>query len=43
MRKYLFKARVVLTPLTSHLSPVLEAEHGVEEGVEGAGHVVKDS
>ena len=28
---------------TSHLSPVLEAEHGVEEGVESGGHVIKYS
>ena len=36
LRKYLFRARIVL-------SPVLEAEDGVEERVESAGHVIKDS
>ena len=38
LRKYLFRARIVLSA-----SPVLEAEDGVEEGVESAGQVIKDT
>ena len=41
LRKYLFRARVVV--IYSHVSPVLETEHRVEEGVESAGDVIKDS